>query len=513
MSLDEEACFRAARARDARFDGAFFVCVLTTGIYCRPVCPARPPRRENMRFVPSAAAAQLAGFRPCLRCRPELSPDVAAWRGTESVVARALALIAEGGLDGGGGGGGGGDGDGGGADEGASVDALAERVGLGERQLRRLFERHLGASPVQVAQTRRLLFAKQLLQDTRLGMTEIALASGFGSVRRFNAVFRALYGRAPSTRRRGPTGAASGPRTPVTETVTLRLGYRPPYDWDDMLGFLAGRALPGVELVEAGRYLRTCATEAGPGTVEVRPGPRGQPVLLATLRVPALRALPGLVARLRRVFDLDADVHAIGAHLGRDPALARLVGARPGLRTPGGWDAFEQAVRGVLGQQVTVQAGRKLGGVLVELAGPRVAPALSGDARLSRLFPGPAELAAADLGGLGMPRARRATLHALAAAALADGRLLQRGGSLEDAVARLRGIAGFGEWTAQYVALRGLGHADAFPAGDVALQRSVDSPRRVAERQLLARAEAWRPWRGYAAQHLWTADAARRQGA
>ena len=336
MSLDEEACFRAARARDARFDGAFFVCVLTTGIYCRPVCPARPPRRENMRFVPSAAAAQLAGFRPCLRCRPELSPDVAAWRGTESVVARALALIAEGGLDGGGG-----DTDCD-SDAGASVDALAERVGLGERQLRRLFERHLGASPVQVAQTRRLLFAKQLLQDTRLGMTEIALAAGFGSVRRFNAVFRGLYGRAPSTLRRGPAGVASGPRTPVTETVTLRLGYRPPYDWDDMLGFLAARALPGVELVEAGRYLRSFATEAGPGTVEVRPGQRGQPVLLATLRVPALRALPGLVARLRRVFDLDATCTPSGrtwgviprwrAWSGRAPGCARRAAGTPSSR-------------------------------------------------------------------------------------------------------------------------------------------------------------------------------------
>ncbi|HEY3500897.1 MAG TPA: AlkA N-terminal domain-containing protein [Polyangiaceae bacterium] len=482
--LDEEACYRAVLARDPRFDGRFFTCVTSTGIYCRPICPARTPKLENCRFVPSAAAAQELGFRPCLRCRPELSPHLAAFRGTEATVERALALIGDGALDG---------------DTG--VDALAERLGLGERQLRRLFERHLGASPVSVAQTRRVLFALQLVTETSLSMAEVALASGFGSVRRFNAVFSALYRRPPATLRR------SG-RAPKTSSVTLKLSYRPPYAWDAMLAFFAARAIPGVELVEGGRYARTVAVDGAIGAIEVRPG---GDALIATLRIPAVRALPALVAHIRRAFDLDADVETIAAHLGRDPGLLPLVQERPGLRTPGGWDPFEQAVRTVLGQQVTVGAARKLAKRLVELAGREVAPELTGNAALCRLFPGPAEVLASDLDALGMPRARRAAIASLCRAA-GDPALFDRHSGLEDAVTRLMQLDGFGPWTAEYIALRALGHADAFPAGDVALQRSVtNGAPRITETLLRARAEAWRPWRAYAAQHLWTADAARNE--
>jgi AraC family transcriptional regulator, regulatory protein of adaptative response / DNA-3-methyladenine glycosylase II len=484
--LDSEACYRAVLARDLRFDGRFFTCVTSTGVYCRPVCPARTPRFENCRFVPSAAAAQELGFRPCLRCRPELSPHLAAFRGTEATVERALSLIADGALDGE-----------------AGVDALAERLGLGERQLRRLFERHLGASPVSVAQTRRVLFALQLVRETRLSMAEVALAAGFGSIRRYNAVFRALYRRSPASLRRATRTA------PKTSSVTLKLAYRPPYDWDAMLAHFAARAIAGVELVEHDRYARTVELDGALGSIEVRPGGRG--VLLATLRIPAVKALPALVSRIRRAFDLDADVETIAAHLGQDPRLSPLVKERPGLRTPGGWDPFEQAVRAILGQQVTVTAARKLASRLVSLAGLEVEPEQSGDSALNRLFPGPTALLATGLATLGMPRARRAAIVSLCGAA-SDPALFDRHVALETAVLRLQRLAGFGPWTAEYVALRALGHSDAFPAGDVALQRSATpGSLRLSETSLRARAEAWRPWRAYAAQHLWTADAARKE--
>jgi AraC family transcriptional regulator of adaptative response / DNA-3-methyladenine glycosylase II len=470
MSLDPEVCYRALLARDARFDGRFFTCVKTTGIYCRPICPVPPPRAKNCVFVPSAAAAQLAGFRPCLRCRPELSPDVAAWRGSQATVSRALALVAEGALD----------------DE-AGVATLAERLGIGERQLRRLFAEHLGASPLAVAQTRRVLFAKQLVQDTSLPMTEIAHAAGFGSVRRFNAVFRALYARPPGELRRGSPARSS--------TIRLRLAYRPPYDWDAMLGFFAGRAIPGVERVDGDRYGRTLSFGGAAGSLEI--APTGKDALEVALRLPSVRGLPALVASIRRVFDLDADVATIGAHLRQDEALAPLVARRPGLRTPGGWTPFEQAIRAVLGQQITVSGARQLAARLVALAG---SPCDVGDG-LTHLFPAPDQLLAADLSTLGMPRSRRATLVGLAEAAR-DPAFFAPAASLDEAVARLRRLSGFGEWTAQYVALRALGHADAFPGGDVALQRSAAA----SEKDLLRRAEAWRPWRGYAAQHLWAAD-------
>jgi AraC family transcriptional regulator of adaptative response / DNA-3-methyladenine glycosylase II len=476
-----DVCYRALAARDRRFDGRMFVAVRTTGIYCRPICPARTPKKENCRFFPSAAAAQGAGFRPCLRCRPEISPDAAAWRGTSNTVSRALSLIAEGALDAG------------------DVTALGDRLGMGERQLRRLFEKHLGVPPIAVAQTRRILFAKQLIQETSLPMVEVAAASGFGSVRRFNDAFRKLYDRAPRDLRiRKSAGDPS--------TVTLRLGYRPPYDWDAMLAFLAARAIPGVELVEAGRYRRTIALDGAVGSVEVSPGDN---YLIATIRLPQVRALLSIVARLRRLFDLDADVEAIGAHLSSDVGLAPLVARRPGLRSPGTWDPFELAVRAVLGQQITVTGARTLAGRLVSLAGTPVAADLSGHAALTHVFPSPALVEAANLEGFGMPKTRIATLQALARAASADPKLFDADGTQDAVVARLLALPGFGPWTVQYWALRALRDADAFPAGDVGLLRSpavAENGARISPKSLLARAEAWRPWRAYAAQHLWTAD-------
>jgi AraC family transcriptional regulator of adaptative response / DNA-3-methyladenine glycosylase II len=326
--LSPRACYQALRTRDERFDGRLFVGVTSTGIYCRPVCPARPPRPEHCLFYPSAAAAHEAGFRPCLRCRPETAPETGSWRGTSSTVTRALALIADGALDG----------------EDAGVDALAERLGVGGRHLRRLFVKHLGASPVAVAQTRRVLFAKQLLHETRLPMAEIALAAGFGSVRRYNETFRELFQRPPSALRR--RAAAALPEGSVaSEGVVVRLRYRPPYDWPAMLAALRARAVDGIDRVQGDAYFRRSIQDGHPVAVGVVHLPRAHG-LEVTIRCLHVRMLPGVVARIRRVFDLGADVAAIGAHLASDPLLAPLVAARPGLRVPGAWDERDAEVDG-----------------------------------------------------------------------------------------------------------------------------------------------------------------------
>jgi AraC family transcriptional regulator of adaptative response / DNA-3-methyladenine glycosylase II len=401
MELPErEICYRALRSRDARFDGLIFVGVTSTGVYCRPVCSARSPKFENCRFFGSAAAAQEAGFRPCLICRPETAPEMASWRGTSNTVSRALALISDGALDG----------------DGASVEILAERLGLGERQLRRLFLQHLGASPVAAAQTRRVLFAKHLIHETQMPMTEVALAAGFGSVRRFNEIFRDLFHRPPRTlRRKHSGGSAAG----ADAGVTLRLRYRPPYDWDSILGHLRARAIPGVEVVENGRYLRTVEIGGFVGSVEVAHLPKRQS-LSVTIRFPNVQSLPAIVTRVRRLFDLGADIQTIDEHLSRDPVLAPLVAQRPGLRAPGGWDGFELAVRAILGQQITVVAARGLAGQLVALHG-RVVPANERvHPALTHVFPTAKRLAAAKSIGLGMPGARQASLKALAEAVVAE---------------------------------------------------------------------------------------------
>jgi AraC family transcriptional regulator of adaptative response / DNA-3-methyladenine glycosylase II len=486
MMLDRAVCYRAIRTRDARFDGRLFTAVLTTGIYCRPICPARCPKLENVVFYASAAAAQEAGFRPCLRCRPESSPDLAVWRGTSNTVARALALIGDGALDG---------------DE-ADVGRLALRLGIGERQLRRLFKKHLGASPIAVAQTRRVLFAKKLIHETRMSMVDVALAAGFGSLRRFNDTFRQLYRRPPSVLRR----QSASPATAADEApgITLTLSYAPPYDWPAMIAFLAGRAIAGVEVVEPDRYRRTIDVDGCHGTIEVRPL-AGRHALAATIRIANVRALPSVVERIRRVFDLAADVTTITGQLAEDPCLAPLVADRPGLRVPGAWDGFELAVRAVLGQQITVTAARGLAAKLVAAYG---APLTVGaDRDLTTVFPRPGSLAAAQLARLGMPRARAAALSALAASAAADARLFHPQQDLDAAVARLRALPGIGEWTAQYIAMRALREPDAFPAADIGLLRAMSGVdgTRPSPAALLARAEAWRPWRAYAAQHLWTA--------
>ena len=487
-SLDHDACYRAVRTRDARFDGRFYTAVLTTGIFCRPVCPARTPRPEHCAFFPSAAAAQAAGFRPCLRCRPELAPGIAGWRGTANTVARALALIADGAW--------------GDADD---VEELAARVGVGARHLRRLFDRHVGAPPIAVAQAQRVLLAKRLLADTVLPMSDVAAAAGFGSLRRFNTVLRRAFGRAPSSmRRRG------GPAAGAARAVELRLPHTTPYAWPELLAFLAARAIPGVEQVGDGVYRRTLTLGVARAVVAVRAAPAGHS-LVAELRLSSVAALPAAVGALRRLFDLDADVAAIDAHLARDPLLAPLVRRRPGLRVPGAADPFELAVRAILGQQVSVAAARTLAGRIAEAHGARIPEAAEGEPALA--FPGPAVLAGADLSRVGLPRARVEAIRALARAVAADPTLLDPGRDLATSAARLAELPGVGAWTAQYVAMRALREPDAFPASDLGLLRAVSragpSPRPAA---LAERAEAWRPWRAYAAMHLWSADPAPRGG-
>ena len=483
MDLDHDACYRAICARDARFDGRLFTGVTTTGIYCRPICPARTPHRDHVVFFPTAAAAQEAGFRPCLRCRPETAPDLGAWRGSSNTVSRALSLIELGALDE------------------ASVDALAERLGLGERQLRRLFHRHLGASPVAVAQTRRVLLAKQLIHETSLPMTEVALAAGFGSLRRFNETFQSLFQRPPSALRRARTIAP----TAAPGEIVLLLRYMPPYDWPAMLDFLRARAIKGVECVDDGAYRRTIAHQGEHGTLSVQPAETN--ALKVHVRFGRLTALPNIIARLRRVFDLGADPDAVALDLAKDPMLATLVAGRPGLRLPGAWDGFELAVRAILGQQVSVAAATGLAGRLTSKFGETLR---CFDPVLTHVFPEADAMAEADLASVGMPRNRAKTLSQLAAASVADPHLFAAARSLEDALARLRALPGIGEWTAHYIALRLLREPDAFPAADIGLRRAMSDGAgvRPSPAELLVRAEHWRPWRAYAAQYLWTKGAA-----
>jgi AraC family transcriptional regulator of adaptative response / DNA-3-methyladenine glycosylase II len=483
--MDDDACYRAIETRDHRFDGRLFVAVTTTGVYCRPFCPAPTPKRANARFFPTAAAAQQAGFRPCLRCRPETSPDLAFWRGSSNTVSRALGLIEAGALDD------------------ANVETLAERLGLGERQLRRLFHQHLGASPIAIAQTRRILLAKQLIQDTTLPMTEIAAAAGFGSVRRFNETFQQLYQRPPKALRRA---GMPDQTTATTGAVTVKLGYRPPYDWAAIVAFLRARAIPGIECVSLTRYARTIAIGNDRGILIVEPAANN--CLRATVRLADLKALPTIIARVRRVFDLAADPVAIGAHLSQDPFLARHVAARPGLRVPGAWDGFELAVRAILGQQITVAAATGLAGKLVAAYGETLDDPVARDQGLTHVFPTPQQLAGSDLGAIGMPKSRRMALASLAAAVVADPLIFGPRRSLDEAIAKLRKLAGIGEWTAQYIAMREMREPDAFPAADIGLLRTMREANgvRPSPAELLAHAARWRPWRAYAALHLWASE-------
>ncbi len=476
-------CYQALRSRDARFDGLFFVGVKTTGIYCRPVCPARTPMARSCVFLATAAAAERAGFRPCLRCRPELAPaghqPGPAHTPMELAIFTAIRSRAP---------------------LGDTVANLAVHTGFSARQLRRLTLRAFGVTPVEIVQTERLLFAKKLLQETDLPVTTVALSAGFGSLRRFNALVRARYGLPPSALRQ-----RSRVR-PASDTLRLRLAYRPPLAWREFLGYLAGRVVPGVEWVSPGmdRYARTVRVGERVGWVSVRKSSR-EPFLTVELPTVFADALFTILGRLRALFDLDANPTVIDAHLAADPVLAGSVRAHPGLRVPGAWDMFELAVRAVLGQQISVRGATTLAGRLAARYGE---PLETPFAYLQRLAPTPATLALADendLAALGMFGAKARTIRDLAAAAVRGELNFGLTTTDRDVIERLCRIHGIGEWTAQYVAMRALRFPDAFPAADLGLRKALaDSTGKLpSETALLTRASAWRPWRAYAAVHLW----------
>ena len=476
MNLEWQARRRARLARDARFDGKFFVGILSTKIYCRPSCPVPTVKDKNIRYFATAAAAAEAGFRPCLRCRPECSPGTPAWLGTPSTVSRALRLIAESGL------------------EDAGVEGLAERLGVGSRHLRRLFVKHLGATPSAVAHTRRLHFAKKLIDETTLPMNQVALSAGFGCVRRFNATIFKTYHRTPTQIRRL---ARPAERRRENEYL-LRLRFRPPYDWNGTLAFLAARTTPGVEVVENGCYRRSISLNGCKGYFELTLD-ESNPALVACVHFPDPFSLFLITEKIRQMFDLNADWLAIVETLRADPVLAGLVAANPGLRIPGCWNGFELAVRAILGQQITVKGATALAGRIVKAFGEpcSVAPAASG---LTFLFPTPEILAHADLSNLGMPGTRAQSIRALAQAVSTGEICFDRVLDLDAFLARLCELPGIGEWTAQYIAMRGFDEPDAFPSGDIGLLRALGL---TSASELGQRAQVWRPWRAYAAMYLW----------
>ena len=464
MELDEQICEQARLHRDARFDGRIFIGVTSTGIYCRPICPSPHAKRTHVRFFLSAAAAAAAGFRPCLRCRPEVAPGTPAWNGTSTTVSRGLRLIAEGALDE------------------AGVETLASRLGVSSRHLSRLFQRHLGALPTAVAQTRRLHFAKQLISDTNLSMAEVAMASGFKSIRRFNDVFREFYGRPPSELRR--LGARAG----VAEgEYVFQLAYRPPYGWNTLLSFLAPRSVPGVEVIRDGAYRRTVAIQNHHGLLEVRPA-SGAHALQVHIRFPKPECLLQIITRVRALFDLSADPDVIRRTLGADHLLAPLLERHPGLRLPGAWDSIEPVVHAVLRERFALEETRSVQALLAQECGERVSSPGAGE--LCRTFPSAPVLAESRLDFL--PRATADLIRSAAQAVAA----LRSNAPPDELLLKLQAIRGVGDGVIQYVAMRALNDSDALPAGLSELRGAFDAM--ADSRSLSRRAEAWKPWRAYA---------------
>ncbi|HMD73805.1 MAG TPA: AlkA N-terminal domain-containing protein [Steroidobacteraceae bacterium] len=471
MAIDPDICYRALRARDRRFDGRFFAAVVTTGIYCRPICPARTARRENLRFFASAAGAERQGFRPCLRCRPERAPGLAPVDAVSRLVRGAIAGIEEHALSS------------------AGVADLAASLGVSDRHLRRVTEAELGVSPIELAQTQRLLLAKRLLRDTSLSQTDIAFASGFGSVRRFNALFKSRYGLSPS--------AVRG-RGDISEILQCRLEYRPPFAFDALLQYLGARAIPGVEAVDATHYRRTVAIDGFQGWLAVSQAHSGHALELE-LSQSLAPVIGTIIARVKRLFDLGAVPDAVAALLSQDSQIEKSLRRRPGLRAPGAFDGFEIAMRAILGQQVSVRAATTISGRLVGTFGTAIETPFT---ELTHLSPDARRIAGINadrIAALGVVGARASALGALAQASLSGAVQLSAAADVDAQVARLRRLPGIGPWTAQYIAMRALHWPDAFPSGDLVLRRAAN----CSEKHLLARAEAWRPWRAYAAHHLW----------
>jgi AraC family transcriptional regulator, regulatory protein of adaptative response / DNA-3-methyladenine glycosylase II len=513
-ALDDERRYQAAVSKDPRFDGVFFIAVTSTGIYCRPSCPAITPKRANMRFYRSAAAAQEAGFRACKRCRPDASPGSPEWNIRADMVGRAMRLIADGVVDRDG------------------VEGLARRLGYEQRQVRRLVTAELGAGPLAIARAQRAQTARILVETTALPLSEIAFAAGFASIRQFNATVHEVFamtptelrnarGRVPKTRRLTLAPVAGDPVAPGL--IRLRLAYRAPIDGERMLGYLAARAIPGVEEVRDGRYRRTIMLPNGSGILSLAPA---SGYVDCELQLEDLRDLTAAVQRCRRLLDLDADPEAVTGYLSADPVLGPLALANPGRRSPGHVDGNELALRAVLGQQVSVAAARRLGARLVTTYGK---PLSRPDGPLTHCFPEAGTLAAADPAALPMPRSRALALTGLASALASGELLLDPGAERDRAEAVLLALPGIGPWTASYIRMRGLSDPDAFLPSDVgvldALSRLGALPlntgplntgplntgpagtgpaaRGRAARAAAALAQTWRPWRSYAVHHLW----------
>jgi len=477
MTPDRAALYSAYISRDPRFDGVFFIGVTSTGIYCRPVCTAKTPRLANCRFFDRAEAAEKAAFRPCLRCRPELAPGSAPVDDAGRIAALIIHRIEEGVLSGA-----------------SGLESIAEGFELSSRQLRRIVRSELGVSPMELVLTRRLLLAKQLLSSTALPITEVAFSSGFASLRRFNDAFLGRYGMPPGRLRR-----QSAEATTSLGSITLQLGYRPPYDWPAMMAFLGARALRGVELVEADGYRRVVALGGHQGWIHVRHSPERR-ALMVELSRSLTPALPALLGRLRTLFDLSARPDLIGEHLSRDPRLAPAVAASPGLRVPGAFDGFELAVRAILGQQVSVKAATTLAGRFVEAFGERLDASAPG---LTHLGPTAARVASAradELTALGVTSTRARSILALAAE-VARGRLrLEPGAHAEETIAQLVALPGIGPWTAHYIAMRALRSTDAFPKEDLVIRSRLGGVTAARAEEI---SHPWRPWRSYATLHLW----------
>lgn len=476
---DQEIYYKAYVSRDSRFDGLFYIGVVSTGIYCRPVCTAKTPKKSNFRFFKSAAAAEKELFRPCLRCRPELAPGSApvddASRIANSILLRIKDQLPE---------------------DGADLEEIASGFQLSARQIRRIVKRELGVSPIELITTRRLLLAKQLLTETALPVTEVAFASGFSSLRRFNDAFAKRYRISPTQlRKAGNRGLSPKP----SESLRLQLGYRPPLDWRGMLQFLNTRLLKGVESVQEDAYCRTVGLGRHQGWVRVFPllGKHALGVELPHSLVPIL---PLLLERLRNLFDLNARPDLIGATLLQNKLLENLVRQNPGLRVPGAWDGFELALRGVLGQQITVRAAATLAGRVAEALGEKIETPYPG---LNYLSPTPERIASAtiaELMALGISRARAQSIVKLAEE-VASGRLkLEAGAPPEPAIRQLVSLPGIGPWTAHYIAMRALRWPDAFPKEDLGLRTKLGG---VSAREAEKIAQAWRPWRSYALLYLW----------
>ncbi len=476
VQLTDDLCYKALTACDPRFDGVFFAGVSTTGIYCRSVCPAKKPKRESCTFYPNAASAEREGFRPCLRCRPELAPGLAPCDASRGIASGIIARIHAGAMN-----------------NGAGVDALAREFALSARQLRRLVREHGGVSPIELAQTSRLLLAKQLLSETSLPVTRVAFASGFASLRRFNQAFKEHYRLSPSDLRKSqPTQRADG-------TVRLRLAYRPPLDFNALLSFLATRAIAGVEHVGAGVYMRTVAIGEHHGWLRVTKI-SGRDALEAEISSTLSPVLQQILAGLSDLFDLHARPDIIDAHLSESNRLAPLVRERPGLRVPGAFIGFELAWRAVLGQQISVRGASTLSARLASEFGEPIETPIP---ELTLLSPTSEKIGGTRpdrIAKIGLPIARAKTLRSLAALASREPQLLRPGAPVERTTERLLAIPGIGPWTASYIAMRALRWPDAFPDSDLGLKKALEEPSPTGIRKL---AEPWRPWRAYAAMHLW----------